>query len=82
MKRIEDPMNLAMFRGFDCKRHSKESDSLIYTIKQEQLAMTEELCPRCGYKEVGLVKKELLSHGKYRKSYRCPRCDHTWQKDE
>lgn len=44
--------------------------------------MTEEICPRCGYKEVGLVKKELLSEGGYRRSFRCPRCDHTWQKDD
>ena len=46
------------------------------------MTMTEEICPRCGYKEVGLVKKEMLSKGGYRRFFRCPRCDHTWQKDD
>jgi transposase len=60
----------------------KKQYILIYPEKQGRLTMTEKICPRCGYKEIGLVKKELLSKGGYRKSFRCPRCNHTWQKED
>ena len=65
-----------------CKQLFKKPDVLIYSKKQGCLTMTEEICPRCGYKEVGLVKKEMLSKGGYKRYFRCPRCNHTWQKDD
>ncbi|MGY5871977.1 MAG: hypothetical protein RTV72_07030 [Candidatus Thorarchaeota archaeon] len=43
--------------------------------------MEEEntVCSRCGFGEVALVRKEMVGSGKYRKSWRCPRCSHTWE---
>jgi transposase-like protein len=41
-----------------------------------------ELCPRCGYAETALVRKELEGEGGYKKSWRCPRCSNTWETKE
>lgn len=41
--------------------------------------MTEITCPRCGFKDVALVKKEVLRGGKInRRKWHCPRCSHDW----
>ncbi|MGY5852489.1 MAG: hypothetical protein RTU92_02865 [Candidatus Thorarchaeota archaeon] len=39
-------------------------------------------CPKCGFKDVALVKREPLAGGEYRRYLRCPRCDHTWDKKD
>ncbi len=44
--------------------------------------MAEVTCPRCGNKDVALVKRELLSGGGYKKTYRCPRCKKIWDKTD
>ncbi|MHA1638126.1 MAG: hypothetical protein ACTSUO_00440 [Candidatus Thorarchaeota archaeon] len=45
--------------------------------------MSENVCPRCGYNDIALVRKELITSGKFKKSWRCPRCSNTWEtKDE
>ncbi|MGQ4871914.1 MAG: hypothetical protein ACTSPE_01330 [Candidatus Thorarchaeota archaeon] len=40
--------------------------------------MAQVTCPRCGSTDVALVKRELLSGGGFRKTYRCPRCSKIW----
>ncbi|MFX0045621.1 MAG: hypothetical protein ACFE8Z_07210 [Candidatus Hermodarchaeota archaeon] len=44
--------------------------------------MTEIVCPRCGYKEIAMVKKEMTGGGGYKRHFRCPRCSNTWQKKD
>ncbi len=44
--------------------------------------MAEHTCPRCGSKNVSLIKKEIISPGFYRKSYKCDRCGHLWKVEE
>jgi transposase-like protein len=50
--------------------------------ESETLAMTEIVCPRCSYKEVAMVKKEMQGDGGYRRHFRCPRCSNTWEKKD
>ncbi|MBD3405550.1 MAG: hypothetical protein GF411_05375 [Candidatus Lokiarchaeota archaeon] len=38
------------------------------------------VCPRCGYDDIALVKKEMISGGGVNRHFRCPRCSHTWTK--
>ncbi len=44
--------------------------------------MSEHTCPKCGSKNVALIKKEIISPGFYRKSYKCDRCGHIWKVEE
>jgi len=48
----------------------------------ESITMTEIVCPRCGYKEIAMVKKEMTGGGGYKRHFRCPRCSNTWQKKD
>ncbi|TXT56899.1 MAG: hypothetical protein BAJATHORv1_20496 [Candidatus Thorarchaeota archaeon] len=44
------------------------------------MSSSEIVCPRCGYNDVALVKKEMVGSGGVHRHFRCPRCSHTWIK--
>ncbi|NHI84147.1 MAG: hypothetical protein EAX81_07580 [Candidatus Thorarchaeota archaeon] len=65
--------------GVSCTQLSKLDIRVSLGISVERFRMKEVACPRCGYKETAMVKKEMLGNGGYRRHFRCPRCSNTWE---